>query len=177
MNKEGIRKAIEGRFVDFNGLSEYRKGYENRQDVEPPKSGLWAQIYITHGLRNISSIGSDPCTRRTGVVTIDVFARKGQGTANINNMTDSLEDWFSFYQEGDLWLDAARTINDRGSDTYYQSTVYIPYTCDDYRPTAPNKYELRVLLVSEALQKLVNEALPSALSTINKPHRPRLSGF
>lgn len=131
MSKEFIRKSMEKRFTDFTGLDQYSKGYENRQDVTPPQSGLWAQMYITHGLRNITSVGSEPCTRRTGVVTIDVFVRKGQGTANINNLTDSLEDWFSFYQDGSLWLDAARTINDRGSDTYYQSTVYIPYTYDD----------------------------------------------
>lgn len=131
MSKEFIRKSMEKRFAAFAGLDQHSKGYENRQDVKPPPSGLWAQMYITHGLRNITSISDKPCTRRTGVVTIDVFVRKGQGTANINNLTDSLEDWFSFYQEGSLWLDAARTINDRGSDTYYQSTVYIPYTYDD----------------------------------------------
>ena len=131
MSKEFIRKAMEKRFFDFSGISQDHKGYENRQDVKPPKSGIWAQIYITHGLRNVTSIGDAPCTRRTGVVTIDVFVRKGQGTANINQITDSLEDWFSFYEVGNLWLDAARTINDRGSDTYYQSTVYVPYTYDD----------------------------------------------
>ena len=131
MSKEFIRKSMEKRFTSFTGLDQQSKGYENRQDVKPPMSGLWAQMYITHGLRNITSISDKPCTRRTGVVTIDVFVRKGQGTANINQLTDSLEDWFSFYQDSSLWLDAARTINDRGSDTYYQSTVYIPYTYDD----------------------------------------------
>ena len=95
MSKEFIRKTMEKRFFDFSGLSQDHKGYENRQDVKPPTSGIWAQIYITHGLRNVTSIGDAPCTRRTGVVTIDVFVRRGQGTANINQITDSLEDWFS----------------------------------------------------------------------------------
>lgn len=131
MSKEFIRKAIEGRFATFTGLDNHRKGYGNRQDPQPPASGRWANIHIDHVLRKVASIGSEPCTRRTGTVTIQVFDRRGAGTANINRLTDEIEDYFSFYQEGNLWLDAAVTINDRGSDTYYESTVYIPYVYDD----------------------------------------------
>jgi len=131
MSKEFIRKSIEGRFASFDGLSPDRKGYENRKDPNVPSTGQWAQIYITHVLRKVASIGDDPCTRRTGVVTIEVFEHTGAGTASINRLTDSLEDYFSFYQVGSLWLDAARTINTRTSDSYYLSTVYIPYTYDD----------------------------------------------
>lgn len=131
MSKEFIRKSIEGRFAAFDGLTNSRKGYENRQDPKPPPTGQWANIHIDHVLRRVSSIGDKPCTRRTGTVTIQVFDRRGAGTASINRLTDEIEDYFSFYQEGNLWLDAAVTINDRGSDTYYESTVYIPYTYDD----------------------------------------------
>lgn len=131
MSKEFIRKSIEGRFAAFTGLTNSRKGYENRQDPPPPPTGQWANIHIDHVLRKVASIGDKPCTRRTGTVTIQVFDRRGAGTASINRLTDEIEDYFSFYQEGNLWLDAAVTINDRGSDTYYESTVYIPYTYDD----------------------------------------------
>lgn len=131
MSKEFIRKSIEGRFSAFTGIPNTNKGYENRQDPPVPQSGQWANIYIDHVLRKVASIGSAPCTRRTGVVTIQVFDRRGAGTASINRLTDEIENYFSFYQEGNLWLDAAVTINDRGSETYYESTVYVPYTYDD----------------------------------------------
>lgn len=131
MSKEKIRKALEGRFESFPDLAFDRKGYENRKDVSIPNSGLWAQMYITHGLRKITSIGDEPCTKRSGVLTIEVFDRKGNGTAKINQMTDSLEDHFSFFTAENLWLDAARTINDRTSGSYYLSTVYVPYIYDE----------------------------------------------
>lgn len=133
MSKQVIQKELANRFNGFVGLSFAQKGLENSKDAIIPASsdGLWAEFYITHGLRKISSISDEPCTRRTGVATIDVYVRKNKGVQTINALTDSLEDWFSFYTVGNLWLDAARTVNDKTEKDYYKATVYIPFTYDD----------------------------------------------
>lgn len=131
MSKEFIRKSIEGRFLEFAGLNNSQKGFENLKDPIIPPSGFWANMRIIHVLRKTASVGSEPCTRRTGAVEITVYTRIGTGTAALNRLTDSLEDWFSFYQDGSLWLDAARTVDFDRNTTYYEHTVYVPFTYDD----------------------------------------------
>ena len=151
-----------GRFVDFTGLTIDQKGFENSKDAIVPASpnGVWAEFYIIYGLRKVASIGNEPCTRRTGVATIEVHVRKNKGVQTINAITDSLEDWFSFYEAENLWLDAARTVNDRLGKDSYQATVYVPFTYD-YTP--PSIFQKTVIELSPLLEKLVNEDLPNAL--------------
>lgn len=133
MSKQAIQKALSARFSNFTGLTIDQKGFENSKDAIVPKSekGVWAEFYIIYGLRRVASIGDEPCTRRTGVATIEVHVRKDKGVQTINAITDSLEDWFSFYEAENLWLDAARTVNDRLGKDSYQATVYVPFTYDD----------------------------------------------
>lgn len=133
MSKQAIQKSLSSRFSSFTGLTLDQKGFENSKNAIIPAdaNGLWAEFYIIYGLRQISSVGSEPCTRRTGVATIDVYVRKNKGVQTINTLTDRLEDWFSFYQDGSLWTDAARTVNDRTEKDYYMATVYVPFTYDD----------------------------------------------
>ena len=166
MSKQAIQKVLLGRFVDFTGLTIDQKGFENSKDAIVPASpnGVWAEFYIIYGLRKVASIGNEPCTRRTGVATIEVHVRKNKGVQTINAITDSLEDWFSFYEAENLWLDAARTVNDRLGKDSYQATVYVPFTYD-YTP--PSIFQKTVIELSPLLEKLVNEDLPDALGSLN----------
>lgn len=131
MSKETIRKAIEGRFSAFTGLTFDRKSYQNASEPKNKANGMWAHIEIVHVMREITSMGSTPCTTRTGTVVIKVYSYPGLGSSTLGKLTDDLEEWFSFYETGNLWLDAAITIDVGESKQTYQSVVYIPYTYSD----------------------------------------------
>lgn len=131
MSKEIIRQIVTKRFADFKGLDDIRKSYPNLPEQPIPATGQWARLSIDHVMRKMVSVTSEPCTRRTGTITIEVFERLDKGTSNISQMTDSLEEWFSFYQKDRFFCLAARTVDSDKSDSYYQSTVYIPFVYDD----------------------------------------------
>lgn len=143
MSLETIRQLTSKRFADFKGLPDSAKFYPNLQEPKPPKQGIWAKFRIEPVLRYVSSIGSAPCSRRNGSIVIEVFDRLDVGTANISKVADELEQWFSYYQVENLWLDAAKTYFDGRTEfknetggtiattVYYAVRVYIPFEYDE----------------------------------------------
>lgn len=128
MSKEIIRQIASKRFAAWQGLTDSLKSYPNMPDKKPPRTGQWAKLKIEHVLRKVTSIGSSPCTARTGVLVIEVYERLDVGTKAITELTDGLEQWFSFYREGALELGAAYTVDDINKDkAYYLSIVYVPF--------------------------------------------------
>lgn len=128
MSKEIINSAIIKHFSEWNGLSSSLKSYPNQPEGHIPKTGRWAKLKIEYVLRKIVSIGSKPCTARTGVIVIEVYERLDQGTKSISSLTDDLEDHFSFLQIGKLKTYAAYTIDQEDHNkAYFLSTVYVPF--------------------------------------------------
>lgn len=112
-----------------------RKSYPNVPKQPTPNSGRWLRLRdIEFVLHKVASIGSKPCTRRTGVIVIDVFERLDSGTKRITELTDALEEWFGLWTAPNFWTDPANTVNkpnDGDKNGYYQSTVYVPFTYDE----------------------------------------------
>lgn len=135
MSKETVRKLVFARMGNFTVLASDRKSYPNQPDNKPPVSGQWLRLRdIEFVLHKVASIGSEPCTRRTGVIVIDVFERLDHGTKRITELTDALESWFGLWSTTDFWTDPANTVNkpnDGDKNGYYQSTVYVPFTYDE----------------------------------------------
>lgn len=161
MSREAVRQLVEGRFNSFvfaeftstpNFTNEIRftdknkfttkyvldpsrKSYPNRPKQPTPSSGRWLRLKdIEFVLHKVASIGSEPCTRRTGVIMIDAFERLDEGTRRIFELTDAIEDWFGLWSEPNFWTDPANTVNkpnDGDKNCYYQSTVYVPFTYDE----------------------------------------------
>lgn len=144
MSLETIRQLTSKRFADFKGLPDSAKFYPNLQEPIPPKQGIWAKFRIEPVLRYVSSIGSQPCSRRNGSIVIELFDRLDAGTANIIKVADALEQWFSYYQVENLWLGAAKTYldgqtelegervgMDKQKTIVYAVRVYIPFEYDE----------------------------------------------
>lgn len=131
MSKEKIRQLVSKRFADFTGLSNSCKAYPNKRDPVAPTTGQWAKLKIDFVGRKVTSIGQEPCTRRSGVIVIDVFEHLDAGTANLSRLTDALEDWFDNYQIENLWCGVASTEDASPNNAYYASIVYIPFEYDE----------------------------------------------
>ena len=144
MSLETIRQLTSKRFADFKGLPDSVKFYPNLQEPKPPKQGIWAKFRVEPVLRYVSSIGSQPCSRRNGSIVIELFDRLDAGTANIIKVADALEQWFSYYQVENLWLGAAKTYldgqtelegervgMDKQKTIVYAVRVYIPFEYDE----------------------------------------------
>ena len=144
MSLETIRQLASKRFADFKGLPDSVKFYPNLKEPTPPASGVWSRFRIEPVLRYVSSIGSQPCSRRNGSIVIELFDRLDVGTANIAKVADELEQWFSYYQVGRLYCDAAKTYfdgqtelqgersgMDKQKTIVYAVRVYIPFEYDE----------------------------------------------
>lgn len=135
MSKEYVRQLVTSRLAQFPMLLADRKSYPNQPDNKPPLGGQWLRLRdIEFVLHKVASIGSEPCTRRTGVIVIDVFERLNSGTRNITELTDALEEWFGLWTAPNFWTDPANTVNkpnDGDKNSYYLSTVYVPFTYDE----------------------------------------------
>ena len=131
MSKEKIRQLVSKRFADFTGLGNGCKAYPNLKDPAVPATGQWAKLKIDFVGRKATSIGQEPCTRRSGVIVIDVFEHLDVGTANLSKLTDALEDWFDDYQVENLWCGIASTEDALPTNAYYASIVYISFEYDE----------------------------------------------
>lgn len=162
MSKEVVRRLVEGRFNSFIFGDEFtgelnradktkfsdarlmtktdvfdpsRKSYPNVPKQPTPTSGRWLRLHdISFVLHKVASIGSEPCTRRTGVIMIDAFERLNAGTKRIFELTDAVEQHFGLWTAPNFWTDPANTVNfpnDGDKNSYYQSRVYIPFTYDE----------------------------------------------
>ena len=134
MSKETVRQLVTNRLTQFPLWTSERKSYPNQPDMPVPVSGQWLRLRdIEFVLHKVASIGSEPCTRRTGVIVIDVFERLNSGTRSITELTDALETHFGLWTAPNFWTDPANTVNkpnDGDKNDYYQSTVYVPFTFD-----------------------------------------------
>lgn len=137
MSKEAVRKLVEGRFASFafDGINGAMQSYPNMKNKPIPASGRWLRLHdIEFALHRIASIGSEPCTRRTGVIVIDAFERLDMGTKQIFELTDAIEEWFGLWSTTDFWTDPANTVNypnDGDKNLNYHSRVYVPFTYDE----------------------------------------------
>ncbi|MBT1523377.1 hypothetical protein VKPMB3780_07275 [Acinetobacter pittii] len=97
MTLEQARQAIVDRMMSFTGISQDRIQYPNAPGFIVPTKGLWCRLTIKWGPSFIAGLADTPCTRRTGNILIQCFARPDTGDKEITDLSDALLDHFEYY--------------------------------------------------------------------------------
>lgn len=166
MSKEAVRQLVTKRFASFTfeGIDKTRKSYPNITDRAVPPNGRWIRLHnIQFILHKVTSIGSEPCTMRTGVIIIDAFERLDSGTKRIFELTDAIEEWFGLWDAGRLWTSPANTVNfpeEGNKNAHYRSRVYIPFTYDQgFKSTTEIVGDLEVATDIQGFKAALDDAL------------------
>ncbi|EPF6308389.1 hypothetical protein JHZ32_002914, partial [Acinetobacter baumannii] len=97
MTLEQTRQAIIDRMQAFTGITQDRIQYPNLPGFNVPKDGVWCRLTIAGGPSFTSGIADKPCTRRTGNIMIQCFARPNSGIIEITKLSDALLAHFEYF--------------------------------------------------------------------------------
>ncbi|ENV03484.1 hypothetical protein [Acinetobacter sp. NIPH 817] len=97
MTLEQTRQAIIDRMQSFTGIAQERIQYPNAPGFTVPKEGLWCRLTIAGGPSFISGIADNPCTRRTGNIMVQCFARHHSGVKGLTELSDALLHHFEYF--------------------------------------------------------------------------------
>ncbi len=97
MTLEQTRQAIIDRMQAFTGIAQERIQYPNAPGFNVPTKGVWCRLTIAGGPSFISGIADSPCTRRTGNIMVQCFARPNSGIMEITKLSDALLAHFEYY--------------------------------------------------------------------------------
>ena len=131
------RAAIEGRFQAQWALTAHSAVpviYENGPE-KPPSDDAHAMLYILNGAGQQVSLGTSPVDRYSGVIVVQLFVPKQEGTVEIRQMADAVETIFKRKQFASgaggsirCRLAEAGTVPNPGY--FHQMNVSIPYQRD-----------------------------------------------
>ena len=127
MTLEQARQAIVGRMQSFTGITQSKIQYPNAPDFTVPKDGLWCRLNIIGGSSFIVGLGDTPCTRRTGTINIQCFARPHTGEKSITSLCDALLAHFEYFRSSHLECLQGDVINAGVDKDFIQYNVIINY--------------------------------------------------
>ncbi len=127
MTLEQTRQAIIDRMQSFTSIAQDRIQYPNASGFKVPKEGLWCRLTIAGGPSFTSGIADKPCTRRTGNIMVQCFARPNTGIMEITKLSDALLAHFEYYSIDHLeCLQGQSTFVGQDAD-FIQYNVLIGY--------------------------------------------------
>lgn len=97
MTLEQTRQVIVDRMQSFTGIIQDRIQYPNAPGFTVPNEGLWCRLTIAGGPSFTSGVADKPCTRRTGNIMVQCFARPNSGIMQITKLSDALLAHFEYY--------------------------------------------------------------------------------
>lgn len=97
MTLEQTRQAIIDRMQSFTGIAQDRIQYPNAPGFNVPKEGVWCRLTIAGGPSYVSGVADNPCTRRTGNIMVQCFARHHSGAKGLTELSDSLLQHFEYF--------------------------------------------------------------------------------
>lgn len=97
MTLEQTRQSIIEHMQAFTGIAQERIQYPNAPGFTVPTKGVWCRLTIAGGPSFTSGIADKPCTRRTGNIMIQCFARPNSGIIEITKLSDALLAHFEYY--------------------------------------------------------------------------------
>lgn len=128
MTLEEARQAIVDRMMSFTGISQERIKYPNAPGFTVPNKGLWCSLSIKWGPSFIAGLADKPCTRRTGNILIQCFARPNTGDQEITVLSVELLSHFEYFRFEHLECFQGQSI-DAGKDADFQQyNVTIGFT-------------------------------------------------
>ena len=128
MTLEQARQAIIARMQSFTGIDQARIQYPNAPEFKVPKDGLWCRLSIMGGTSIISGVADQPCTRRTGNIMIQCFARPRTGEKAITELSDALLAHFEYFTEDHLQCLQGQSIYAGKDSDFSQYNVSISYS-------------------------------------------------
>lgn len=97
MTLEQTRQAIIDRMQSFTDLAQDRIQYPNAPGFKVPKEGVWCRLTIAGGPSFVAGVADKPCTRRTGNIMFQCFARHHSGVKGLTELSDSLLEHFEYF--------------------------------------------------------------------------------
>ncbi|RJE69467.1 hypothetical protein AMS70_17135, partial [Acinetobacter sp. JS678] len=111
----------------FTGIAQDRIQYPNASGFTVPKDGLWCRLTIAGGPSFISGVADKPCTRRTGNIMVQCFARPNSGIMEITKLSDALLAHFEYYSFDHLeCLQGQSSYSEQNKD-FVQNNLIISY--------------------------------------------------
>ena len=126
MTLDQARQAIITRAMAFTGIAQSRSKYPNK-DFTVPIDGLWCDINILWGQSLIAGIGDEPCTRRTGIISINSMARLNTHEVAITQLADAWLSHFEYFQIGQLEVLQGQVQNLGSNGDFLQYNISINY--------------------------------------------------
>lgn len=126
MTLDQARQAIITRAMAFTGIEQSRIKYPNK-DFTVPVDGLWCDINVLWGSSIIAGVGDTPCTRRTGVISINCLARPQTNEADITKLADAWLAHFEYFTSGQLEVLQGQVQNLGSNGDFIQYNVTIGY--------------------------------------------------
>ncbi len=128
MTLEQARQAIVDRMMSFTGISQDRIQYPNAPGFTVPTKGLWCRLTIKGGSSFIAGLADTPCTRRTGNILIQCFARPNTGDQEITVLSVALLAHFEYFNFQHLQCWQGQAIDAGKDNDFVQYNVTIGYT-------------------------------------------------
>lgn len=128
MTLEEARQAIVDRMMSFTGIPQDRIKYPNAPDFTVPTKGLWCSLTIKWGPSFIAGLADKPCTRRTGNILIQCFARPNTGDKEITLLSDALLAHFEYFRFEHLECFQGQSIDAGKDGDFVQQNVSIGFT-------------------------------------------------
>ena len=100
MSLSQAESAIYKRIGQFTGVDKANLRIENQplnngQPFKAPTNKPWCKVFVQYADSQVVAIGSGPCIRDQGIISIQCFAPKNKGTLAMTTLCDS---WRSFLQ-------------------------------------------------------------------------------
>ncbi|AXX42714.1 DUF4128 domain-containing protein [Acinetobacter baumannii] len=127
MTLEQTRQAIIDRMKAFTGITQDRIQYPNLPGFNVPKDDVWCRLTIAGGPSFTSGIADKPCTRRTGNIMIQCFARPNSGIIEITKLSDALLAHFEYFTSGQLEVLQGQVQNLGSNGDFIQYNISINY--------------------------------------------------
>ncbi|WP_336016071.1 hypothetical protein [Acinetobacter pittii] len=128
MTLEQARQAIVDRMMSFTGVSQDRIQYPNAPGFTVPTKGLWCRLTIKWGPSFIAGLADTPCTRRTGNILIQCFARPNTGDKEITDLSGKLLAHFEYFRFEHLECFQGQSIDAGKVGDFEQQNVTIGFT-------------------------------------------------
>ncbi len=127
MTLEQTRQAIVDRMKVFSGIDQERIQYPNAPGFKVPKEGLWCRLTIAGGPSFVAGVADKPCTRRTGNIMVQCFARHHSGVKGLTELSDSLLQHFEYFTADHLECLQGQSIFIGQDADFIQYNVTIGY--------------------------------------------------
>jgi hypothetical protein len=127
MTLEQTRQAIIDRMQSFTGIAQDRIQYPNAPGFKVPQEGLWCRLTIVGGPSFIVGIADNPCTRRTGNIMVQCFARHHTGVKGLTELGDALLAHFEFFAKDHLECLQGQSSYAEQNKDFFQNNLIINY--------------------------------------------------